>query len=147
MKITFFVFQSLYSQCDETAFGSHYTTHYCVSWGQFMPLMFSRGCHKEVYYIATVLFVMYIKNLRLYVYNKLRLYADDVLLFTQKRTVFLCSEIWMLLVSGLSNGKCLSIHWSVNFYALQIKRILYFTPIILQILLLEKSLKPITLEY
>jgi len=45
--------------------------------------------------------LMYIIDLPLW------LYADDVLLFTQKKTVFHCSEIWILSNGGLSNGKYL----------------------------------------
>ena len=60
--------------------------------------------------------------------NKVRLYADDVLLYcymyTQGKTSSHYSETWMLLKSGQLNGKCLSTPPNVNLYVSQTRRAL-----------------------
>jgi len=69
--------------------------------------------------LAPLLFLIYINDLPLRVSNKVRLYADDVILYsytvsTQKKIVIIYKWIWIPLLSGLISGKFHLIQENVN---------------------------------
>ena len=69
--------------------------------------------------LAPLLFLMYINDLPTCVRNKVRLYADDVLLYSYVYSKDDCISLQQdlnALEQWSQNGKCLSIPKSVNFY-------------------------------